>query len=205
MIRRLPLFATLVVLVAVGVMIGLGVWQLQRADWKHELIARYAAAAQDDSPVAWPTDPDALAASYYRRSTFTCEAVQDRSAISGRNANDIAGWVQIAQCDIGNGQSAAVQLGWSQNPSAVEYDGGPVTGRIARYGESVRLVADPPLAGLAPNAAPDPRALPDNHLAYAMQWFFFAITALVIYALAVRKRVVRGADEPGAGNGAPAA
>jgi len=29
---------------------------------------------------------------------------------------------------------------------------------------------------------------PNNHLSYAIQWFFFAATALVIYVLALRKR-----------------
>jgi cytochrome oxidase assembly protein ShyY1 len=52
-----------------------------------------------------------------------------------------------------------------------------------------RLVADPPLAGLAANARPDPSDIPNNHLSYAVQWFLFAVTALVIYLLALRKRL----------------
>lgn len=51
-----------------------------------------------------------------------------------------------------------------------------------------RLVADPAAAGLVPLAKPDPRDLPNNHLSYAVQWFLFALTALVIYALALRRR-----------------
>jgi surfeit locus 1 family protein len=39
------------------------------------------------------------------------------------------------------------------------------------------------------NARPDPNDIPNNHLAYAVQWFLFAGVALVIYALAVRKRM----------------
>jgi cytochrome oxidase assembly protein ShyY1 len=61
-----------------------------------------------------------------------------------------------------------------------------VTGTIA---PGPRLVADPPLAGLEANARPDPSDLPNNHLSYAVQWFLFAFVALVIYALAVRKRL----------------
>ena len=37
-------------------------------------------------------------------------------------------------------------------------------------------------------AAPDPRDVPNNHLSYAVQWFLFALTAVVIYILALRKR-----------------
>ena len=51
------------------------------------------------------------------------------------------------------------------------------------------IVANPPLAGLQPNATPDPRDIPNNHFSYAVQWFLFAGVALVIYALALRKRL----------------
>ena len=37
-------------------------------------------------------------------------------------------------------------------------------------------------------AAPDPGDLPNNHLAYAGQWFLFALAAAVIYVLALRRR-----------------
>ena len=46
-----------------------------------------------------------------------------------------------------------------------------------------------PLAGLAPNPGPDLSAIPNNHLAYAGQWFFFAAVAGIIYTLAVRRRI----------------
>ena len=43
-------------------------------------------------------------------------------------------------------------------------------------------------AGLDQLAPPDPRDMPNNHLSYAVQWFLFALTALVIYFLALRKK-----------------
>jgi cytochrome oxidase assembly protein ShyY1 len=59
----------------------------------------------------------------------------------------------------------------------------------------VRLIADPPLAGLEANAVPDPASMPNNHFGYAIQWFLFALTALTIYVLALRKRLAGpGAD-----------
>ena len=42
MIRRVPVLASLVVIGAVAVLVGLGVWQLQRARWKEGILARYA-------------------------------------------------------------------------------------------------------------------------------------------------------------------
>ncbi|MES2300627.1 MAG: SURF1 family cytochrome oxidase biogenesis protein, partial [Pseudomonadota bacterium] len=67
--------------------------------------------------------------------------------------------------------------------------GGWVSGIIAPMGKAaVRVVADPPLAGLQANARPDPKDLPNNHWSYAIQWFLFAAVALIIYAIALRKR-----------------
>ena len=43
MLKRLPVLPTIVVAIAVATMIGLGVWQLQRAAWKNGLLARLEA------------------------------------------------------------------------------------------------------------------------------------------------------------------
>jgi surfeit locus 1 family protein len=86
-------------------------------------------------------------------------------------------------------EPADVVLGWSRSPDPVAWSGGFVAGTIVPTGElGFKIVADPPLAGLEANAKPDPADLPNNHLAYAGQWFFFALTALVIYVLALRRR-----------------
>jgi surfeit locus 1 family protein len=90
---------------------------------------------------------------------------------------------------LDGGGEAEVALGWSREPRAtVGWSGGGVVGFVAPAGEGARLVASPPLAGLAQLAPPDPNDLPNNHLAYAGQWFFFAATALAVYWLALRRR-----------------
>ena len=91
-----------------------------------------------------------------------------------------------------------VETGWSKNPAAGRgWGGGLVSGIIAPDRENrMRLVANRPLQGLARSAPPSPDSIPNNHLSYAVQWFFFAATALVIYALAVRKRL-KGDDANG--------
>jgi surfeit locus 1 family protein len=50
------------------------------------------------------------------------------------------------------------------------------------------IVADAPPAGMRAVAQPDPKSVTNNHLSYAVQWFFFAAAALVIYLLALRRR-----------------
>jgi cytochrome oxidase assembly protein ShyY1 len=50
------------------------------------------------------------------------------------------------------------------------------------------IVLDRPVSGLEPSVAPSIAEIPNNHRAYAAQWFLFAATALIIYVLALRRR-----------------
>jgi cytochrome oxidase assembly protein ShyY1 len=186
MIRRLPLVPTVLVLIAVGVMIRLGFWQLDRLEQKEALLERYAAAASFSSEAPWPRDAEAAEASLYRRARIRCVDVTEPSWIAGRSAEGEAGLAHSVRCRMPDGDEALVVLGWSRAPTSPEWNGGEVMGIIA---PGPRLVADPPLAGLEANASPDPSEIPNNHLSYAVQWFLFAGVALVIYALAVRKRL----------------
>ncbi|MDP8994725.1 MAG: SURF1 family protein [Pseudomonadota bacterium] len=199
---RWPLVPTMIVAAAVAAMIGLGVWQLQRAEWKEDLIERYRAASQAP-PVAWPTippeDPEAL---YYRRATGFCTEVTGWRAVAGRNRVGESGWSHIASCRTGGleGPGMQVDMGWSRSHEAPrDWRGGQVSGIIAPDAEHrLRLIADAPAPGLLPSARPDPGELPNNHLFYALQWFFFAIAAAVIYVLALRRRQRVAAGRPSA-------
>jgi surfeit locus 1 family protein len=195
MIRRLPVLPTILVLAAVATMIGLGIWQLGRMDEKAALIAQYEAALADDETVRWPA-PDEYETSLFRRAEIDCTAVRGIDSIGGKSAAGRSGWVHVARCEHGGEGTADVTIGWSRDPQAPDWRGGRVAGRIAPYGDDVRLIASEPKAGLEPLAAPDPSDLPNNHLAYAGQWFFFALTALVIYALALRTRMKARNETP---------
>lgn len=186
MLDRLPVIPTVLVLIAVAVMLRLGVWQLDRKGEKEALIARYQAAAGNTDIVPWPAIGDDGEVMLYRRSRLTCASTTNMSAQAGKNRQGRAGVAITAQCKTPEGKQALVALGWSMAPSLPEWGGGEVTGTIA---PGPRLVADPPLAGLEANAVPDPSEVPNNHLSYAVQWFLFAAVALVIYGLAVRKRL----------------
>lgn len=188
MTRRVPLLPTLVVAAAVATMIALGVWQLQRRDWKEGLIARFQAAQTMSSDVPWPNDPSHYEQALFRHTRIMCDRVTGSSAIAGRSAEGYSGWAQVAHCELDGGGAADVALGWTRDPAPIAWTGGEVLGFVAPAGENVRLVASPPHAGLAPLAHPDPQDLPNNHLSYAVQWFFFAATAVVIYWLALRRR-----------------
>jgi surfeit locus 1 family protein len=184
--RRLPLIPTLLVLAAVAVMIRLGFWQIDRLHQKEALLARYAQAQAMSADVPFPQDAAAAQARLYRHSRVDCRRVTRIAPVAGHNARGETGLAQTADCLLADGGKARVVLGWSRAPEPAAWSGGEAMGVIA---PGPRLVADPPLAGLQPNARPDPADIPNNHLSYAVQWFLFAATALVIYALAVRKRL----------------
>ncbi|MFL6740002.1 MAG: SURF1 family cytochrome oxidase biogenesis protein [Sphingomicrobium sp.] len=192
MIRRLPLVPTLVVAVAVAAMIALGIWQLQRAQWKERLLAQYQ-QAQQLRPITWPTVPlrsDQLP--LFRHATGVCLRPVGKRAVAGENKAGEPGYVHIVDCTTGaEGPGMSVEVGWSKDPNArVAWNGGPVSGMIAPDRRTaMRLVAATPAPGLAASAPPSIGAIPNNHRLYALQWFSFAAIALIIYGLAVRKRL----------------
>jgi surfeit locus 1 family protein len=61
--KRSLLFAVVLGLAGVGVLVSLGVWQLQRLDWKEAIIAR-AEAMMLEAPVALPAVLDPVADRY---------------------------------------------------------------------------------------------------------------------------------------------
>ena len=198
MIRKLPILPTLLVALAAAAMIALGFWQLDRREWKEALLARYAANSALP-PMAFPRFPDE-ALLFRRVSAFCLDPVE----IERRGAGSF-GYRLIATCRTGGaeGPGLKVQIGTTRDPlKEVAWKGGAVSGYIThapsgrsligslfdRTPDSLMLVADTPAAGLSANPPPDPSSIPNNHLAYAVQWFLFAGLAVVIYILALRKR-----------------
>ncbi|MFA7587626.1 MAG: SURF1 family protein [Novosphingobium sp.] len=186
MTRRFPILATVLVLAAIGTMIGLGIWQLRRMEWKDALLDRYRAAAGAVAEVPFPRSKAASDDLLYRRSRVDCVSTGNPSVIAGQNSNGESGMAHTVDCHLADGARVLVVLGWSRRPVGPVWAGGEVSGVIA---PGPRLVADPPLAGLSASRKPDPAELPNNHFGYAVQWFLFAGVALVIYVLALWKRL----------------
>lgn len=212
MIRRVPIVSTIVVALAALLMVRLGFWQLHRLHEKEALLARYAAnLARPPLPFSalFPVREEAL----YRRSSAYCLETTGWKVEAGRSARGESGWRHIAFCRTGaEGPGIAVDVGVSQSPAPPAWTGGPVTGRITWLPSSqpliARLVTIPPAnspmivsdtaaAGLVPTAQPDPGAIPNNHLSYAVQWFIFAGLAVGIYALVLARRGGSVALPPG--------
>ena len=189
-LKRIPIIATVLVLAAVTVMVRLGFWQLDRLHQKEALLARYAAAQGISADAPWPADKAAAQEVLFRHARIVCQSTGSDAPVSGRNLRGESGWAHVVPCVIANGAKAEVVMGWSRDPALREWQGGEAGGMIAEgIASPARLFSDQPLAGLELSARPDPKDIPNNHLSYAVQWFLFAATALVIYAIALRKRL----------------
>jgi cytochrome oxidase assembly protein ShyY1 len=192
---RLPFWPTLIVAAAVAVMVGLGIWQLGRADEKKALVQRFEAAAKLP-PTGWPSVPSADDSLLYRRADGFCLEVAGWRTIAGRNRADEPGWSHIASCRTGGleGPGMRVDMGWSKSPKQPSgWKGGQVSGVIVPDRENrIRLVSANAAPGLQPSAPPSPATIPNSHLLYAVQWFFFAAAAAIIYLLALRSRRKKG-------------
>ncbi|WP_109807767.1 SURF1 family protein [Sphingosinithalassobacter portus] len=209
---RLPILPTLLVALAVAAMIALGIWQLDRRDWKLGLIERYSGNLEKPE-IAFPRPP--VGERYlFRRAHGFCLRTTGWQTRAGHSVDGTTGYRQIAECATGGAEGPVllVDMGVTSDPKAQpQWRGGPVRGVIgaAPGSESVigsalsgksapillMLVSDTPAPGLQATQPPDPASLPNNHLAYAVQWFLFAAVAVIIYLLALRRRQ-RRAETP---------
>ena len=201
--KRPPILATILVALSVAAMIGLGFWQLQR---RHEKLAELAVLAANPSrpAIAFPNPPIGDDLLFRKAGAFCLKPVGFSLDGAGK-----AGFRVIAHCATGaEGPGFAVQLGTTRNPEfKPQWAGGKVSGTIGHapsstpliatlFGKAppkqLMLVADTPASGLAANALPSIDSIPNNHLAYAVQWFLFAAIAVIIYLLALRRRARKG-------------
>ena len=193
---RLPLLPTAIVALAVPALVMLGVWQLQRAEWKEGLLERLAANAQAPA-IARPADlmtrRDELS---FRRVRTICREIRPWPPSAARSVDGRAGYRQQIWCREGQGEPLLVSIGVAANPAlkVMPVAGSVFTGRLVpRSGRSPDdppfvLIAEAPVAPLAAEAPPTLAGIPNNHRAYAVQWFLFAGILMVIYGLWLRQR-----------------
>lgn len=201
---RFPLIPSVLVGLAVAVMIALGVWQLERRGEKDAQLAQLA--ANFSRPVMafprYPVGDEHL----FRRAQAMCVAVIGWRQ-EGAGAN---GFRSIAECRTGaEGAVLLVDMGTARDPKFQPvWKGGQVTGTIThapdhrpiiaglfdRVPKNLMLVSEAAAPGLTPTPRPALSSVPNNHLAYAVQWFLFALVAAVIYVLALRLRQRKPAE-----------
>jgi surfeit locus 1 family protein len=203
-VKGIPLIPTLLVGLACAAMIALGVWQLERRGEKAGLLTLYRANLNKPE-INLPNLGPVADAVMFRKTTALCLSVKAWQVEGGRSSTGRTGFRWIAECSTGaEGPGLIADMGVAQDPKAKPvWTGGTVSGRITRepdhgsligklFGASKVLrpmiVAETAPAGLLPSQPPDPDEVPNNHLAYAVQWFLFSAIAALIYVLALRRR-----------------
>lgn len=198
--RRVPILATLIVAAAVATMVALGFWQLDRAEWKGQLLVDLA-AAQRRAPIDFDASPGAEPAHPILRAAITCTTRAPAEVRGGSSRTGDTGYRYLFPCTRpGLPRTLLIDAGWSKRPDLAVPAGisRRFTGILAEQGDG-RLVLTPSEAlapMLQPSRPPSVEDIPNNHLAYAVQWFLFAAIAAIIYGLALRRRLSRPPGPP---------
>jgi surfeit locus 1 family protein len=147
------------IIAAIGLLIGLGTWQLDRLAWKEALIAeRLTGLAAPPMPLT--NDRDRVKMPPYRRVTVTGMFLHDKERLVGpRTHRGMAGWHVVTPMRLESGGIVLVNRGWvpedRKNPASRRM--GQVAGRVTIEG----VVKQPSKRG---------RFVPENDPA-ADQWF----------------------------------
>jgi surfeit locus 1 family protein len=202
--RRLPFISAAIVFALTAVLVCLGIWQLQRREWKQQLVL--AAEVAPQLPVLGPADFVAAMTGQmsvqYRRAELICRPgrIKPFDLTGGSSAAGQSGYLVLVSCrpDQSLAPDIVAVAGWTRRPDAAAL---PLTvdtmfkGLIIErpYGDApdrpqFMLIPDTAVPPLTPSRLPTATDLPDNHLAYAGQWFGLAGALLVIYALWLRRR-----------------
>ena len=186
--RGVPIGPTLLVAVAVPIMLALSWWQgMVRAPWKDAVLAQ-AAANWDAPPIALPAvlSPDLA----FRRVIVTCATLVAEGPAGAATATTGAhGFRYRATCTPTGRDPLPVSFGVSLQPKvSVTVAATTLTGRLIPHGTPpFLLIADTPPPPLLAEHAPGVETITNNHLSYAVQWFGFALTLLIIYGVYVRR------------------
>lgn len=213
MTKRIPLLPTIAVAILVATMIALGFWQLGRAherDAAKERMIAHARLPMIEYPYADPVREDLL----FRRLSAECARVKSWETRGGEAAVGQSGWRHIATCLSPKGTTFKADMGVSTSPEGQPaWAGGRIAGAAVRAPDAsgmsdrilhrqapraLMIVAETPAPGLMASRQPNPTEETNSSWAYTGQWFLFALTALVIYVLALRKRWRERSDrQPG--------
>jgi surfeit locus 1 family protein len=202
---RLPVIPTIITAAGILILCGLGRWQLDRREWKADLIAR-AEAASSLPPVTPAEFRAAMAGDIsvqYRSAAIGCHAGPRKpyDLRPGSSYTGTSGYFVVVSCRPNDLPPDIVAVaGWTRRVDAqdltLELDH-ELTGVVIEnpYGKApdrprFMLIPDAAIAPLARPAQPQASELPDNHLAYALQWFGLAVALAAVYGVWLRRRLV---------------
>ena len=184
------------VAIALPILIGFGVWQLQRAEWKEALLQDLA--RNSSAPLLDLGAGPIPGTAQFRlvRLVLDCPA-GPATLRAGRNLEGKSGYSALIDCRAG-ATTVTRDTGWSPRPDArtlpaisAAFEGRLVKGPADSW-LLVQSSAQPPLV---PTAPPGLDTISNNHLSYAVQWFSFAAILAVIYGLWLRRWLATNAAQ----------
>ncbi|WP_245157539.1 SURF1 family protein [Brevundimonas sp. A19_0] len=215
--RRIPWGLTIAAGLALVLLLSLGIWQVQRLQWKEDLIARAeAAASADPRPLAQGAPVP------FERVSLTCPATAGRRSVELQSIHDGTPGVRLITACVGyildlgfvaETISARPRLDGPLIVTAVAREAhapGPMAlpprdGRFyARDNEAIGAALDVPAVHRdltlyaetravdgfeALQPTPPPAAFSNNHLGYAMTWFGLAIALVAFYLVLLRRKL----------------
>ncbi|MDF3075404.1 MAG: hypothetical protein K0S54_3071 [Alphaproteobacteria bacterium] len=109
---KFSLWPTLMTVPAVIIMLGLGAWQLQRLEWKNDLMARIAERTAQE-PVAFDRLSGEEDKDEYRRVRLRGSFVHDKELyLAARSRNNNVGFHVVTPLVLTNGMAVLVNRGW---------------------------------------------------------------------------------------------
>jgi surfeit locus 1 family protein len=113
MLRFRPSFwPTLVSIPALLLLLGLGIWQLERLAWKEALIANFSARV-GEAPLETAPDGRSVDDIEYRRVRLTGRYLNDKEMfLAGRTFNNRGGWHVLTPFVTDDGATVIVDRGW---------------------------------------------------------------------------------------------
>lgn len=195
--RSFPWLPTLIVAIALPVLAGFGVWQLQRADWKEALLADLARNA-GSARINLGTGPIPEDAQFRLvQIELSCPGgLADLRA--GRNLAGQSGYSYLLDCAAGQ-TPVTRNTGWRPRPEPLSIPGGTASfeGRLVKgAGDGWVLVQTSTAPPLEPSAPPALDTISNSHMSYAVQWFSFAGILAVIYGLWLRRWLATNRPRP---------
>lgn len=189
----------------VPVLIALGFWQLERREWKHAMIAELqrAPALPAVAPREFFAGIVGEKSLQFRRATVDCRPgrVTPYDLKGGTSANGEGGYLVLVSCGARPRPEIVVVAGWTLRPDAVKslIVDRSFTGTVIErpYGDTIgrphfMLIPQDSVPPLMPSRIPTVGDMSDNHLSYALQWFAFAATLVIIYFIYLRRWRVEG-------------
>jgi surfeit locus 1 family protein len=167
---RPSLWASVIAAPAFIALLGLGTWQVQRLEWKHDLIANREAAF-GLPPAALPVDDKRLAGFNYRRVSIAGRFLHDSEFyLVPRVFDGRIGLHVVTPFERSAGPIVLVDRGWV--PESARAPSTRVDGQVAGT-----VTVD----GVARTTSPHNSFTPDNDAA-ANQWFWIDIPAMARHA-----------------------